>query len=272
MTRSPITAGGEVNWNSPGQSNGLPGSTWTAPSWPKSAHGLPSSRSSAISRRSAVAVRIRSAHRPAAPLGPRQTATPRQANTGPGRKRRPRPFLGGAFAFQLVGPLHLLRAVLQLARQQPQVPLVEVEEPAVDQRGDDVEVGRVLGLGEGGEVVGEAGPRELGEADLLAGAEGLHALAGGLGHGVSPLRNVTGEMIVTVRFARGALEMRAKKAPEFRAWISTKYLKILNRTATSGTHGPRADRIPRAAGSRADARPDTSTLMLGNGCAVRAIA
>ena len=57
MTRSPITAGGEVNWNSPGQSSGLPGSMRTAPSWPKSAHGLPSSRSRAISRRSAVAVR-----------------------------------------------------------------------------------------------------------------------------------------------------------------------------------------------------------------------
>ena len=85
MTRSPITAGGEVNWNSPGQSSGLPGSMRTTPSWPKSAHGLPSSRSRAISRRSAVAVRIRSAQGPAAPAGPCQTATPRQVNMLAGR-------------------------------------------------------------------------------------------------------------------------------------------------------------------------------------------
>src|SRR5271166_2451148 len=75
MTRSPISAGGEVNWNSPGQSSGLPGSMRTAPSWPKSGQGLPSLTSRAISRRSAVAVRIRSAHGPAAPAGPCHTAT-----------------------------------------------------------------------------------------------------------------------------------------------------------------------------------------------------
>ena len=85
MTESAYTVGAEVICHSPGQSNGLPGSILTSPSWPNPAQRLPVSRSSAISLASLVTVRTRVAQGPAAAPESRQKATPRQVNRLAGR-------------------------------------------------------------------------------------------------------------------------------------------------------------------------------------------
>jgi hypothetical protein len=53
------TAGGEVIWNSPGQSSRMPIASLISPPLPKSAQGIPVFASSAIRRTSLVPMKIR---------------------------------------------------------------------------------------------------------------------------------------------------------------------------------------------------------------------
>ena len=54
-----LTTGGEVIWNSPGQSSDIPISGLTSPWSPKSAQGMPVLASSAMTRTSLVPMKIR---------------------------------------------------------------------------------------------------------------------------------------------------------------------------------------------------------------------
>ena len=78
-TVSPTVTGGEVIWNSPGHSRGMPGSMRTSPSSPNPAQRCPVPASIAISRASLVPVKMRLAQAPSASASC-QCATPRQVN------------------------------------------------------------------------------------------------------------------------------------------------------------------------------------------------
>ena len=82
-----MVTGGDVIWNSPGHSSGMPGSMRTSPFVPNRVQRLPVAASRAIRRASFVPMKMRSAHSPVASAS-RQWVTPRQTNWFAGSRWR----------------------------------------------------------------------------------------------------------------------------------------------------------------------------------------